>query len=157
MRIHRLLELSLLLLVLTVLISARSSPTSAPSTDMPKMAMADMPGFVKSAPPTVQQAYQFAVTNPHALETVPCYCGCGKMGHKSNLKCFIKDASADGKIAFDDHAANCGICVDIAQDVMRLRQQGNSLHTLHIGTLRLSIVLSFPRSDDRRSDYERKP
>jgi len=88
--------------------------------------MAEMPDFVQNAQPLVQQAYQYAVTNPDALKTVPCFCGCVNMGHTSNLDCYIKATSADGKITFDNHAAFCGICVDITNDVMRLRTQGKS-------------------------------
>jgi hypothetical protein len=73
----------------------------------------------------VRDAYRFALANPHALETVPCYCGCGGMGHASNLACFVQDAgSASTAAVFDQHAAGCGICVDIAQDVMRLSAEG---------------------------------
>ena len=126
MRIHRLLRLCLVVIVGTLLVSACSSAAPAQPTGRPKMAMGDMPDFVQNAPLTVQEAYQFAVTNPHALETVPCYCGCGNMGHKSNLNCYIKDTSADGKIIFDNHAAYCGVCVDITKDVKRLQQQGKS-------------------------------
>jgi hypothetical protein len=63
-----------------------------------------LPDRVKQAPPVVQEAYQFAIANPEYLEQFPCYCGCGSMGHMSNLDCFVKDFHADGSITFDDHA-----------------------------------------------------
>jgi hypothetical protein len=85
-----------------------------------------LPQFLATAAPRVREAYRFALAHPHDLETVPCYCGCGGMGHTSNLSCFIQDASADSDtIAFDQHAAGCGICVDIAQDVMRMTAGGS--------------------------------
>jgi cytochrome c-type biogenesis protein CcmH/NrfF len=31
-----------------------------------------------------------------------------------------------GKIAFDNHALGCSICVDITQDVMRMLRDGKS-------------------------------
>jgi hypothetical protein len=86
----------------------------------------ELPGFVRSAPVSVQQAYQFAITHQHDLEKYPCYCGCGRMGHKSNLNCYIKEVSSQGKITFDNHAVGCGICVDITKDVMRMMQDGKS-------------------------------
>jgi hypothetical protein len=47
------------------------------------------------------------------------------MGHTSNLSCFVEDAGANAKnITFEQHAAGCGICVDIAQDVMRMTAEG---------------------------------
>ena len=85
----------------------------------------DLPAFLATAAPPVRDAYRFAIANPHALETVPCYCGCGGMGHDSNLACFVQETDSAGSVtAFDQHAAGCGICVDIAQDVMRLSAEG---------------------------------
>ena len=86
----------------------------------------ELPAFVHDAPVSVQEAYQFAIANPHELENYPCYCGCGAMGHTSNLSCYIQDVGTDGAIVFDNHAAGCGICVDITQDVMRLMDEGQS-------------------------------
>jgi hypothetical protein len=48
------------------------------------------------------------------------------MGHQSNLDCFVKKQTENGEIIFDNHASGCGICVDIAQDTMRLRAEGKS-------------------------------
>lgn len=86
------------------------------------VAMADggaMPVSVQRAPRAVHDAYRFAAANPHALEQVPCYCGCGGMGHLSNYSCFWQ---AGGQV--DEHALGCGICVDIALDVRRGLEQG---------------------------------
>jgi hypothetical protein len=81
---------------------------------------------IQAAPETVQQAYLFAVEHPDILAHQPCYCGCGAMGHASNLDCFVREVKPDGTIDYDSHALNCGICVDIAQDVMRLTDEGMS-------------------------------
>lgn len=59
---------------------------------------------VKQAPPVVQEAYRFAIANQEILEKVPCYCGCGNMGHMSNLECFVDEFNPDGSIVFDYHA-----------------------------------------------------
>jgi hypothetical protein len=83
-----------------------------------------LPTFLNGASPRVRDAYRFAAANQHELEQYPCYCGCGNMGHTSNLSCYINDVSADGAITYDAHANGCGICVDITQDVMRLTQAG---------------------------------
>ena len=85
-----------------------------------------LPGFVQGAPQTVQQAYQFAVANPDVLAHQPCYCGCGSMGHTSNLDCYVQQVDDEGTVVYDNHAAGCGICVDITQDVMRLLDEGRS-------------------------------
>jgi hypothetical protein len=86
----------------------------------------EMPEFVADTPPRVQEMYQYAVDHPDHLDDVPCYCGCGGMGHTSNLSCFIKERTENGEVIFDNHAAGCGICVDIAQDVARLRGEGKT-------------------------------
>jgi len=85
-----------------------------------------LPKPMQDAPATVRTAYQFAVANPDALKNVPCYCGCGAIGHKSNLACYIKEVGVDGKPVFDDHAMGCSICVDIATDVMKMTGEGKS-------------------------------
>jgi hypothetical protein len=48
------------------------------------------------------------------------------MGHKSNLQCYVQAVDAAGNVTFDNHAAGCGICVDITVDVMRLIKEGRS-------------------------------
>jgi len=109
----------LVLLILSVFISACASQASsallAPASALPEM--------VKSAPASVRTAYQFALAHPDALENVPCYCGCGSIGHHSNLACYVKDMDANGKVVFDNHALGCSICVDIALDVMKMTEQ----------------------------------
>ncbi len=85
-----------------------------------------LPDWAREAPPRVREAYQYAATHPDELTNYPCYCGCGNMGHTSNLSCYISDIAPDGTITFDNHANGCGICVDITQDVKRLRAQGQS-------------------------------
>jgi hypothetical protein len=53
----------------------------------------------------VREAYRFAIANPDLLRAIPCYCGCGAMGHRSNLDCYIrKRAGAAGALEFEDHA-----------------------------------------------------
>jgi Protein of unknown function with PCYCGC motif len=88
--------------------------------------MSELSAQIQSAPARVREAYQFAVANPEPLKNVPCYCGCGIIGHTSNYDCFIKDLPANGKIVYDEHALGCSICVDIAQDVLRMTRDGRA-------------------------------
>lgn len=111
------------LLLLTTLVLSACGGKSGSSNSAHE---SRLPGFVKDTPPRVQEAYQFAVDHPDELAKYPCYCGCGAMGHTSNLSCYISDQAEDGTIKFDNHAAGCGICVDITQDVMHMREQGKS-------------------------------
>lgn len=108
------------LLAGALLLSACSDSGEHPPTS------AKLPEWVSSAPPRVREAYDYAVSHSAELENYPCYCGCGAMGHTSNLSCYIRDVAEDGAITFDNHATGCGICVDITQDVMRLKADGRS-------------------------------
>lgn len=117
-------SLWVILLVFSVLLSACARSTASTAEDLQMAPMDGMPAEVKSAPSTVQQAYQFAVANPEVMKQIPCYCGCGAMGHTSNYSCYVSDVGANGDVSFDTHALGCSICVDITQDTMRLIKQG---------------------------------
>lgn len=110
------------LLALTAL--AATGCTSARPAAVKLAPVAQLPEVMQQAPASVRTAYQFAVAHPDALRNVPCYCGCGAIGHQSNLACYMKDVSAGGEIIFDDHALGCSICVDIALDVMKMTEEG---------------------------------
>ena len=113
--------------ILLVLLSGCSSKVSSTQEDLSMASMDGMPPEVKAAPVTVQQAYQFAAANSDVMKQIPCYCGCGAMGHTSNYACYIDDVDANGKVTFDTHALGCSICVDITQDTMRLIKQGKAV------------------------------
>jgi hypothetical protein len=103
-----------------------ASSTTTTEHELKMAPMSQMPDDVKSAPLVTQQAYQFAVANPDIIQHIPCYCGCGSMGHTSNYSCYVESVDAAGKIKFDGHALGCSICVDITQDAMRLTKEGKS-------------------------------
>jgi uncharacterized protein YceK len=128
-------RLGLALIMGVLLLSGCGSASSTPASPMQStptshtpmsMDQVQMPDYVQSASPAVQAAYYFAVTHPHALETVPCYCGCGRIGHRNNLDCFLKPSASDSSLNFEPHAAYCGICVDISNDVARLNGEGKT-------------------------------
>ncbi len=95
-------------------------------TDTKTASAAQLPDWAQNAPPRVRESYDYVVSHPDELAKYPCYCGCGAMGHTSNLSCYVQELAADGTITYDSHAMGCGICVDIAQDVMRLKAEGQS-------------------------------
>jgi hypothetical protein len=111
-------------LIVSVVISACTKQISSTQEGLQMASLDEMPAEVKSAPSTVQEAYQFAVANPDVMKQVPCYCGCGAMGHTSNYACYVSDVDVNGNVSFDTHALGCSICVDITQDTMRLLKQG---------------------------------
>jgi hypothetical protein len=117
-------RLKLLACAALMLLAACSSATaSLPFALAPE---SDLPDFVHDAPHRVREAYQFAIANQEELAKYPCYCGCGAMGHESNLNCYLHVADTRGTLVFDTHAVGCGICVDITQDVMRLLREGKT-------------------------------
>lgn len=100
------------------------------STAEHALKMADlesMPHAVQAAPAAVQEAYRFAAANPDVLQQLPCYCGCGSMGHTSNYACYVAGQDAAGALQFDEHALGCSICVDITLDAMRLLKEGRTV------------------------------
>ncbi len=83
-----------------------SGSESANAREITLAPLSQMPDYVRNAPPNVQEAYQFAAANPEMLDQMPCYCGCGGVGHDDNIDCYVKAFNADGSVAeFDNHAA----------------------------------------------------
>ena len=118
----------LVLLILSAgLLAACGTKTPGDHQDLAMASLEAMPVDVKNAPVAVRRAYQFNAANPDVMTQLPCYCGCGSMGHSSNYACYVSGVDADGKINYDTHALGCSICVDITQDTMRLLKEGKTV------------------------------
>lgn len=104
---------------------AKGESSNAAAHSVAMIDAESMPLLVRAAPSSVTDAYRFAAANPDMLQKIPCYCGCGGMGHESNYSCFWQ---SEGKLSA--HALGCGICVDIAQDTMRGLEQGRTLQDI---------------------------
>lgn len=127
MKLSRKLFLSLMIgLIALTGLSACSAQSSSEEIHLNMASMDLMPAEVHSAPVTVQEAYQFNVANPDVMKDIPCYCGCGNIGHTSNYDCYVSNVDKAGNITFDNHALGCSICVDITKDVMRMLKDGKS-------------------------------
>lgn len=126
LRFRWIILLVALLPVVTLLSGCSSAAASTPNNQIKMAPMADMPAEIQKAPVSVSEAYRFAVSNADALKNVPCYCGCGAVGHTSNYSCYVKEIKPSGEVVFDQHALGCGICVDIAQDVMKMTRDGKA-------------------------------
>ncbi|HSG42342.1 MAG TPA: PCYCGC motif-containing (lipo)protein [Anaerolineales bacterium] len=114
------------MIALLTLTALPACSTRSTSSDLHMMSMDQMPAEVQMAPVTVQTAYQFNAANPDIMKDIPCYCGCGDIGHTSNYDCYVSNVDSNGNITFDNHALGCSICVDITQDVMRMMRDGKS-------------------------------
>jgi hypothetical protein len=114
-------------LMVGIVLASLPACSTQQSADLHMMPLDQMPAEVRSAPVTVQTAYQFAAANPDVMKNVPCYCGCGSIGHTSNYSCYVSGLDAQGKVTFDGHALGCSLCVDITQDTMRLLKDGKTV------------------------------
>ena len=121
-----------LLIASSGLLTACGAQSSAEDHNLAMASLDGMPMDVKNAPVAVQQSYQFNVANPDVMEQLPCYCGCGAMGHTSNYACYVSGIESDGTINYDSHALGCSICVDITQDTMRLLKQGKTVGEIKV-------------------------
>ena len=122
-----LLALTILLAALSGALTGCSGEAPAGEHKFPLAALHELPEEVQDAPVAVLEAYQFAFANPDVLQELPCYCGCGSMGHTSNYDCYVAREDVEGLITYDSHALGCSICVDITQDAMRMLDQGKDL------------------------------
>jgi len=54
--------------------------------------------------PEIGRLYRFAVDRPDVLQYMPCFCGCGRLGHRDNRHCYVKAEHPDGTITYTSHA-----------------------------------------------------
>jgi len=78
----------------------------------------------------VRAAYEYALENPGLLENMPCYCDCNGLGHEHVRHCFIKEFKGDGRVVFDEHGANCGICYSTVLDSKTLLEKGETIREI---------------------------
>ena len=117
------------LLIVITLVSTTVSACSTSSSSEVHLGMSPMdqkPMDVHSAPVAVHEAYKINVDNPDIMQDIPCYCGCGDIGHTSNYDCYVSSVDTNGTISYENHALGCSICVDITQDVMRMLRDGKT-------------------------------
>lgn len=109
---------------------AAAGPTgpAGPAADPMAAAWAARPAFARADART-EEAYAFAMASPQVLEWIPCYCGCGAMGHGSNLDCFFKPTGLPD-FTFEEHASYCGICVDTALMAKQMLAEGSSVRAI---------------------------
>jgi hypothetical protein len=90
------------------LLVAACGSTAAPAAPVSTLKLAPVSALstdVLRLPQEIQEAYRFALANPDILDKIPCYCGCSRINHASNLSCYIQSQTADGQVVFDSHAA----------------------------------------------------
>jgi len=86
-----------------------------------------LPEFLGGQPAPVRQVYQLAAQNTDLLQGIPCYCGCGdSAGHTSNMNCFVHEKKKDGSVVWDDHGTRCMVCMEIAVQAVKMKQDGKT-------------------------------
>ncbi|CAM3566657.1 PCYCGC motif-containing (lipo)protein [Hydrogenibacillus schlegelii] len=83
-----------------------------------------LPSFLHNAPDDVRATYRLAARHADMLEWIPCTCGCGSIGHRSNRDCFIAERRPDGPVVWDSHSVGCDVCLNIAVDAARMAESG---------------------------------
>jgi hypothetical protein len=64
-----------------------------------------LPDFAGPGTPGIRALYQYAVEHADELQYIPCFCGCGRFGHRSNRDCYVKTFNGDGSVTYTSHAA----------------------------------------------------
>ena len=88
-----------------------SAPTEPPPRKTPNGDLLEtvppegLPSFAVKAGPPAHEAYRYAAANGDTLQYIPCFCGCGKIGHRSNADCYVAERLPDGAITFTNHGA----------------------------------------------------
>jgi hypothetical protein len=94
----------------------------------------DPPRRRHQLPQELHGVYAYAATHPEVLSKIPCYCGCVREGHRSNLNCLVTGFRSDGTPIWTDHSFSCPMCVHIAREVMLMSARG-----LSVGRIREEI------------------
>jgi hypothetical protein len=80
---------------------AAFEPAPEPNGDLAKVVW---PEFVLQAPPIVKTLYEFQITHGDLMRYMPCFCGCGADGHRSNRDCYVRRVRAGGSVQLDSMA-----------------------------------------------------
>jgi len=98
-----------------------------PTADEVAAAWGARPAYVRALPDAGQAAYAYALARPDVLQWLPCYCGCGGMGHGSNLDCFFARREEQGTFTYEEHGSYCNICVETATLASDMLRQGSTI------------------------------
>ena len=78
----------------------RAPATSSGASQVPRF-----PAWLQAMSPQVRQAYAQALAHRLELQYIPCYCGCGGLGHRAVADCHVANVAADGSITYEQHAS----------------------------------------------------
>ncbi len=108
---------------LLVLLTISASQTGSEDGETDTTGEAEFPELVYASQESVN-AYRLSTERGELFAAIPCFCGCANLPqdrHTRVLDCFINQ---DG--TFDEHAAVCSLCIDIALDAAKWQDEGAS-------------------------------
>ncbi|MDE5415103.1 PCYCGC motif-containing (lipo)protein [Alkalihalobacterium chitinilyticum] len=73
--------------------------------------------------------YNTNILHQHDLEKIPCFCGCGEIGHTSNHNCFFT-YNEDGQRILEKHGEYCQVCLDLTNIYVELKGEGKALQEI---------------------------
>lgn len=73
--------------------------------------------------------YNTNILHQHDLEKIPCFCGCGEIGHTSNHNCFFT-YNEDGQRILEKHGEYCQVCLDLTNIYVQLKDEGKPLQEI---------------------------
>ena len=73
-----------------------SLPGDLPALPVPK-------SWLRRPADAVRASYEFAARHPEVVQQLPCFCGCHKLGHRSNHDCFVAARDTGGRVTWDAH------------------------------------------------------
>ena len=77
-----------------------------PSGDLLEtLPLGGLPSFARQKGPKVEEVYRYAAANGETLQYIPCFCGCGKIGHRSNAECYVAERLPNAYITFTSHGS----------------------------------------------------
>ena len=98
-------------------------------TGFPPLPMIEDP--VASAE-SLRRTYEFVGERSEISRFIPCFCTCGKKrGHRSIEDCYVKArGQSPDSIVWNDHAGECYICVEVADEARRLYLEGRGVREI---------------------------
>jgi hypothetical protein len=69
--------------------------------------------------------YHFIESEPDLASSIPCYCGCHSLSHRSLLDCYLRPEGG-----YEQHASGCGICGMEADSVEQMLASGRDPETI---------------------------
>lgn len=74
--------------------------------------------------------YAFAASHSRELRKISCFCGCERLGHRSNADCYLRHSNDNGRPAWNPHSFSCTMCVRITREVALMLHQGKQLRDI---------------------------